>query len=187
MAKSNSSFAKDRAYLRQQAALLRPLTSRLVAEVGIRVYQEMVLSTKVDSGQAAANWHMVPYKRKEPQEEAQRMMWGFGDTPPIPPVGWKAWSGVKNPEMHANDVIEAVLSFALNMKEGIAYGGYSGVSVYNPIAPGFSGFFPGDDSEYADNALGNAKAQEDQVEKKALQEAEMVVASMFPFVRAISK
>jgi hypothetical protein len=182
MAKSKSVSAKNMAEFRKQAAKLKPVVSRMMAEFGVRLYQEMVLNTKVDSGQAAANWHIVPYKSNPKAEQPQQMLWGFGDTNPMPPVGWKAWSGVKNSETHKEDVIDYVLQFALNMKEGIAFGGFSGVTVYNPISPGFSGFFPNDDSEYEDNALGAAREAQAAAEEKAMNEAESVVAAMFDYV-----
>lgn len=114
--------------------------------VGQHIFHAVVEQTRVDSGQAALNWHFQPFFG-DFNALGQEMLWGYGTIAPTSPAGYK-WSKVDNTEgvfLYQFEYMMNQLSFAPDK--------ISGVAIYNPISPGFAGFSPGTDEYYAQIAF----------------------------------
>lgn len=149
MAKRNKYSAANRKYLRNIAGRFTSVPKMLAANTAALLYEYAILSTRFDSGQAAANWRIAAHDGSFTPESPD-LMWGWGDMAPISPVGYKGSGGLSR---------EAVIAYM--MEQRIANADYletltfTHLTVYNPIEPGaFQNFQPGDDSKYRDIALG---------------------------------
>lgn len=174
-----STLSQNREYLKGIADQLKPIPSRLVIETAVRTYQKVLQYTAFDSGQAMANWRIRPYMGS-PTYEEQDMLWGYGDVTPVAPVGYKwrdQWDS--NQQLVMAYLIEESMIASISLKNV----SFDGITVYNPISPGFASFNPGSDLQYEYNALGGAKAQFSGLVAEALDEAEDVIASEFTFLR----
>lgn len=175
--------AANKRYLEKLVRQLDPVVPTLLSEAATYVYREVLNFTAVDSGQALHNWHIIPLKGESLSLPGQRIMWGYGDTLPTAPVGWKSWysEGRTNP-VDETEMVNTLIQFSLDMKDYIFHGDYDKVVVYNPITPGFSGFSPGDDRDYETAALGQVHTWETTIQVAALAHAESVAVSRFKFV-----
>ena len=171
------SKASSRAYLRRIADQIRSVPRQAAIEVAVRAYIGLVESTVVDSGQAVLNWRIQPYVGSMSYAE-QEILWGFGTTSPVSPAGYK-WSGGVNEHVRMN-AIEGAFAAALRMRGEQ----FDGISVYNPIEPGFAAFQPGNDQYYFSNALGEAEGLLGAIVQRALEEGEEAVARAYTFVEA---
>ena len=154
------------------AAYLKKITDKLSAaplfiakRAALYTFTTLVranLSEGFDSGQAAANWKIEGYTGT-PSFAPQVMMWGYGDVSPTAPVGYKSYySGYKkgsgkggeagNPDTVQSYQIEQAVTELAMLQAGV-----TGITVYNPISPGFGGFTPGEDEFYEENALRGPK------------------------------
>lgn len=124
----------------------------MAKQVGAEIFMEAVNRTRVDSGQAAANWQFAPYQG-EYVEIDQQMMWGYGDIEPISPVGYK-WAKYDNSEAVYRYQFERMTDALASAPDDI-----TGVAVYNPISVGYGAFAPGTDVFYPENAFRNVDLQ----------------------------
>lgn len=150
------SKAANKKYLDDLCEQLKEVPHRLGKAVAIQVYQEVILATAMDSGQAALNWHIEGYVGGY-QMTSQKMWWGWKtkdtDNPPTPPAGYKGTKG---------DNASAVVEYQFRqMAEAIAVlpAEFDGIVVYNPIEPGFAGFEPGSDANYRQASIGSVPVE----------------------------
>lgn len=177
------SYAENLAYLKKIADRIEAVPLAIAKRTAQLTFIYLVENTKFDSGQAAANWRIEAYEGT-PNYEPQKMMWGYGDVKPTAPVGYKSYyegyiagSGTGG---ETGDP-ERVLSWQMSQASVViatAPSSVSGFTIYNPIAPGFAGFSPGDDTHYAENALlfSNSQLIGIAKEKMAQAEAEVLTA-----------
>lgn len=135
-------------YLAGLCAQLARIPAGIAKTVAAEVFEQAVQHTRVDSGQAAANWHYQPYKG-QPFMEPEEIMWGYANVDPINPVGYK-WAMFDNSEAVYRWQFENLMDAMSIVQDDI-----DGVMVYNPITSGFGGFQPGQDVFYPDNAFAN--------------------------------
>lgn len=161
------SKASNLAYLKAITDRLEALPLAVAKRAGFHALITLVSEhTRIDSGQAAANWKFEWYAGS-PSYAPQKMMWGYGDVSPTSPVGFKSYySGyipvnnnlprgeTGNPETILSWQMEQAAFTLMSVPKEA-----SGVTVYNPITPGYADFAPGDDTYYEENALGEAKAR----------------------------
>lgn len=169
--------AKTRAYLnaiKSQIAKVVPFTAATAANYA---FEDMILSTSVDSGQALAQWYVTPYQ-VSPSMMEQQILWGSADSDPVYPVGYKYTRGA-----NADDVADYILSERALRVETLAGQSFTGIMVYNPVTPGFSGFTPGDDTFYADNSFANVDL--DSTAGRSLDHSYAAAAREFDFVRVV--
>lgn len=114
--------------------------------VASEIFENAVSATKIDSGQAAAQWKIEGYTGSVSMAP-QEILWGFGDQEPVYPAGFK-WSAIDNSEQVHRHQFETLVNVIASMPEEI-----DGIVVYNPITPGFADFRPGKDDRYAGNAF----------------------------------
>lgn len=138
----------NESYLEGICAQIARVPRDLALKVAAEVFEQSVQGTRIDSGQAALNWRFVPYT-DQPLLEPQEMMWGFGDTEPTTPAGYK-WSKYDNSETVYRVQFEYLIDQMSAAPDVI-----NGVVVYNPITEGYANFAPGDDTFYPRNAFGN--------------------------------
>lgn len=120
--------------------------SRIPGDAALAVAQEafmkLVEHTRIDSGQAALNWHFQPYSEDFSLLD-QQMLWGYGSISPVSPAGYK-WSKTDNSQaifMYQFEYMMNQLTFAPKNIRGVV--------IYNPITPGYPDFAPGSDEFYA--------------------------------------
>lgn len=171
--------AANRKYLQSIVDQIKPIPRVLAAQTAGRIYSALIEETHFDSGQAALNWHMEPYVGT-PVYEQQKLLWGYGDVAPIYPAGYK-WSGGENEELVKTNLIENAYIAAIILENQK----FDGITVYNPITPGFAGFTPGKDDNYEYFALSDAEAQMGAIVTKAIKAAEMEVARRYPFMKVV--
>lgn len=135
-------------YLETICAQLSRIPTDLAKTVAAEVFEQAVQATRVDSGQAAANWHYQPYKGT-PFTEPEEIMWGYANVDPISPAGFK-WAMYDNSEAVYRWQFENLMDAMATTPDDI-----DGILVYNPITTGFAGFAPGDDAFYPQNAFRN--------------------------------
>jgi len=169
--------ANNRAYIASITAQLRKVPRVAAIEIARRVFIGVVKHTVVDSGQAAFNWHMQPYVG-QPVFLQQQILWGYGSVAPVSPVGYK-WSSGANAELVLGAMLEAGAMMAAQLEDMH----FTGISVYNPITPGFAGFTPDDDSSYFENALGDVEKALAQIVSDAAYEGYQATAQQFTFLR----
>lgn len=184
----NQSAAKNKAYLEGLIAQIMPIPRAYAAEVAVRIFQGMVEHTRFDSGQAALNWHILPYVGT-PSYENERIMWGYGgsrvpEVAPIPPAGMK-WSKGENAEYIKTSLLEQSIVRLASLETET----FDGIAVYNPITPNFAGFQPmtPNDLNYEVNALGEAKGAEEQIVESSISKAEFAVKARFAAAGAGAK
>lgn len=135
------------AYFAPLRAQIKRVPRDTALEVAALIFHAVVEKTRIDSGQAALNWFFEPYEGDAPAMNVQEMMWGYGKVYPTTPAGFKGSHGANT------DSVFMYQFEYLSNQMSIAPEHMTGVYIYNPIAPGFSGFNPGSDLYYADNAL----------------------------------
>lgn len=114
--------------------------------VAQEIFQTVVEQTRIDSGQAALNWHFQPYETDFTME-GQEMLWGYGSHTPVSPAGYK-WSKVDNSQAVFLYQFEYMMNQLTFAPENLR-----GVMIYNPIEPGAADFAPGSDEFYAQIAF----------------------------------
>ena len=143
----------NESYLADICAQIERIPRDIALQVGAEIFEAAVQHTRVDSGQAAANWKFVPYQSVLSMEQ-QQMMWGWGNVDPISPVGYK-WAQYDNSqavyEYQFGELVNALAAAPLDI---------TGVAVYNPITVGFSGFAPGNDYFYEENSFRNVNIEQ---------------------------
>lgn len=170
--------AKNLAYLKSITDKLDQLPLFILRRAALYTFEGVIkanLSKGFDSGQAAANWRMEGYTGG-PTYEAQKMLWGYalrGEAlvEPTAPVGFKKNSKGReggNPE----EVMSYQLTYALT-QAGALTKGVTGVTIYNPITSGFSGFSPGSDAGYEENAFAGVSYKLISIAADALSRAEL--------------
>lgn len=135
------------AYLDNIKAQVAKVPRDAALAVAQHIFQAVVEKTKIDSGQAALNWHIQPYAT-DFAEIGQEMLWGYGSVAPISPAGYK-WSKVDNSEA----VFLYQFEYMMN-QVSLAPENLRGVMIYNPIESGHPDFAPGSDVNYEYIALG---------------------------------
>lgn len=173
---------RNKQYLKKLAARLPEIVPTLLAEISYRVYLGVMERTRVDTGQALAQWYVLPTKGERSKYPKQQILWGFGDTEPVSPIGWKPWSrqarGAQNPTQE--EMIEYKLGVAASMFTYIRHTpSLKNVLIYNPITPGFAGFMPGNDTKYQETALGLATQEIPNIEAKAREEGYKATKAQF--------
>lgn len=141
-----SSLAEIDNYLTSIKAQIERVPRDIALLVAQEIFQEVVEKTRIDSGQAALNWHFQPYE-SDVTIEGQEMMWGYGSHPPTSPAGYK-WSKVDNSEVVFLYQFEYMMNQVTFAPEKLR-----GVMIYNPITPGAADFAPGSDEFYAQVAF----------------------------------
>lgn len=171
------SHGQNKKYLEKLIQPLLELPNAAAIAIATKIYQGVVAETAFDSGQAALNWRLQTYYGSARYDE-QEMMWGYKGVTPIPPAGYK-WSGGFNEEAVKMQLMEdsIVMAVALQAQR------FDGISVYNPITPGFSGFAPGNDANYVYYALGDVQINLNAIISNAVAEANSEMAERFSFVR----
>lgn len=172
-----SRLTDNRKYLRGLVAQFISVPAEAAAEIAVRIYAGMVEHTAFDSGQAAANWHLQPYVGSVSFQE-QQIMWGYGAVSPVAPVGYK-WSGGVAEDQVKSGLVMQQMEIASDLRGRV----FDGISVYNPIQPGYSGFAPGNDERYFEYALGEAEARVGEVVQKAVAEGLAAIALRHPYLR----
>lgn len=149
-------------YLSDICAQLDRVPRDIALQVGAEIFEQAVQKTRVDSGQAAANWKFMAYDG-QPFMEPQEILWGYANVDPVSPVGYK-WAKYDNSqavyEYQFEQLVDRLASAPANI---------TGVVVYNPITAGFAGFAPGNDYFYGVNAFRNLDM--DQIVAAALERA----------------
>jgi hypothetical protein len=155
----------NESYLREICDELSTIPQRVALQAASTIFEQVVQQTRVDSGQAAMNWQFIIYEG-DPNVLPEEIMWGFGDTPPMSPVGYK-WSYMDNSAAVYQAQYENMLD-----KLASAPAEFDGIMIANPISPGFAGFEPmtPNDYFYADNAF--AGLNYEGVVQSAIEEAE---------------
>ena len=138
----------NESYLEGICAQLARIPVDVAKTVSAEVFEQVVQHTRVDSGQAAANWHFQPYKGS-PAMEPEEIMWGYANVDPISPVGYK-WAMYDNSEAVYRWQFENLMDGLSIIQEDI-----DGILIYNPVSAGYAGFQPGTDVFYPDNAFAN--------------------------------
>lgn len=136
----------NESYLQDICAQLERIPADIATEVASEVFEQAVQQTRVDSGQAAAQWKFLPYSGSFFMED-QEILWGFAGHDPLYPAGYK-YSYYDNSETVYRFQFEQLTDAIAMMPKDI-----DGIVVYNPITEGFAGFTPGDDSFYPSNAF----------------------------------
>lgn len=168
--------AKNRKYIEGLKRQFSALPSEIALEASVLIYKEMVVLTRFDSGQAALNWRISSFVGA-PKFEPQRMVWGYRDVAPKGLADYKFSRGRKEAAVKSE-----LIEFAYAMKVSMQRQKFDGITVYNPITPGFVGFFPGDDKKYEKIALGDAKAKAASVAGKAMSEVKAMLKTKYAFV-----
>lgn len=133
-------------YLEEICKQLARIPADIAKTVSAEIFEQVVQKTRVDSGQAAANWHFEPYKGT-PFTEPEEIMWGYANQDPIAPVGYK-WAMYDNSEAVYRWQFENLADRLSMTQDDI-----DGILIYNPVTAGFAGFHPGTDVFYPDNAF----------------------------------
>jgi hypothetical protein len=136
----------NESYLADICKQLENIPRGIATTVASEIFEQAVQQTRVDSGQAAANWKFEPYKGSFFLDD-QEILWGFAGHDPVYPAGYK-WSMYDNAEAVYRYQFEQLTDAIAMMPDDI-----DGIVVYNPITVGFAGFQPGDDLFYPDNAF----------------------------------
>lgn len=178
-------------YLKGLVAQLAPIPREYAIEVAFEIFMQMVdislTDPGFDSGQAAANWRIEGYYGS-PTYENMKVMWGYGDTVPEFPVGYKSyyqndigrWVVSKDGQEGGNpDLIHLKMGEygtvqAIQMPKEI-----SGITVYNPISSSAPGLLPGNTAKYEQNALDDNRDKIGQVMSQALTKAEIRMKERF--------
>lgn len=173
---------KNKRYLRKLMVNFPKVTPTLLAYASMIIYEKMMELTVVDTGQALLQWHVLPTKGTRSRYPKQQILWGYEGQNPTAPAGWKAWhapSGAVSPSKEA--LIEHKISFSASMFHYIrSQPSLVNVHIYNPITPGFAGFAPGDDSQYAANALEAARVAMPEVAESARAQTIAYLRKEFP-------
>lgn len=172
------SYKKNQDYLRRLVAPLLNVPADAAVAIATRIFGASVEQTAFDSGQAALNWRIQPYVG-QPTYEQQTMLWGYGEVSPTPPAGYK-YSGGANEEEVKMQIIQGSMVLAVMMRGAT----FDGISVYNPIQPGYSGFAPGNDANYYFYALGPVEIEFSHLVAKAIKDGYAWVAAKYDFGRA---
>lgn len=169
MSRSN---AKNIAYLKKLTAKLDELPVFIARKAALYTFEAVVkinVDIGFDSGQAAANWRLEGYSGS-PAHGPQKMMWGYKGVEPTSPVGYKL-----NSKGLEGGVPVEVLSYQLTYavaQASFVNSSMSGVTVYNPITPGFIGFSPGSDAGYEENAFKGIESKFMSIAMESLARAE---------------
>lgn len=156
-------MASNAKYVEAIAAKLRAAPLFIAKRAALYCFTRIVeaqVNNNFDSGQAAANWKIDGYDAS-PSYEPQQMMWGYLDVKPTAPVGYKTYFAgydpVTNPSRGGENGDDLkVLSYQMTVaheKLASLPANIGGITVYNPISPGFAGFEPADDTYYEENAF----------------------------------
>lgn len=168
--------AKNRKYVAALQKQFLAVPDEVALEASVLIYKEMVVLTRFDSGQAALNWRIHTFTGS-PKFQPQRMLWGYKDRAPKGLADYKYSRGRKEAAVKSE-----LIEFAYAMKVSMQRQKFDGITVYNPITPGFVGFFPGDDTKYEETALGSARAKAASVVGKAMSEVKGIMKSRYAFV-----
>lgn len=186
----------NRKYLRDLVEReLMPIPTEVALQAGIRLFMKMIWTTQIDSGQAAANWQLLPY-RTEPKRRKQEIYWGYESNtavhpffqkhaPGFPGVGFKAWT---DPDKRRGDLATIANALYDEGESAIvsAPNRIKGVLVFNPITPGFPGFRPGSDANYERNALEMAYVDMPAAAKLALNDGARAAAVRYRALKVTS-
>jgi hypothetical protein len=153
-------MTKNQAYMKSIADKVRKLPAFVARRAAYYTYSRIInlnVEGGFDSGQAAANWVIDVSSGTGFSMRDQRMMWGYGDTAPTNPVGYKSYypgqhEATKGQTGDAEKVKLYQLTYAASVVATITQG-ITGITIYNPIVSGFSGFAPGSDEFYPANAF----------------------------------
>ncbi len=151
-------------YFNNIRAQIKRVPRDLALAVGEKIFQAVVHKTRQDSGQAALNWFYEPYESDAPTMRTQEMLWGYGKQSPVSPAGYKRAHGV-----NSDQVFIYQFEYMVN-QSSLAPENLGGILIYNPITPGFPDFAPGNDTHYAQTALGAVDI--DAIAQAALAEVE---------------
>lgn len=174
-----SNLSENKKYLRAIAAELSEIPRDIALNTAKKILLSMVHKTKVDTGQAALNWNMIPFVSKAQMGE-QKVLWGTAPTyenaqyPVLPKYGDE-----KNDLPTLIDYMNGRVNYII---QG-APKNLRGVLVYNPITPGFAAFAPGDDTYYEENALWEAEGAVTSESSAAVEAAENEAKRKFAALR----
>lgn len=168
------------AYVDDIIGMIEKVVPRAIAEVAASAFEQVVWATRVDSGQAALNWHLIPHLGSDPPLPDSERMWGYGSVAPVPPAGYK-WSKGDNEEWVRTYLIEQRLIAA----DLLAEYPLTGATIYNPITPGDFAGQPNDDSKYAAYAFDYIEGNLDLIQEMAKRTGEQAVAQHYDFVRVV--
>jgi hypothetical protein len=175
-----SSHGSNRLYLKGLISQLREVPRVAAAEVAVRVFTGVLQYTAIDSGQAVMNWRMQPYKGAPGSNgfDQHTMYWGFGETTPVAPAGYKWSKGATE-----DAVLMDRYQYAMTTKASLEGQDFDGIAIYNPTIPGYPGYAPGDSTRYYENALGDVEANLARILDQAFDEGYRATAARFHFVR----
>lgn len=177
------SDAKNAAYIDGIISMLDQATTRYVAEVASRIFEEVVYATVIDSGQAALHWRIEPYQGSPEVTTMVERMWGMPwlGLEAVPPAGNK-WAGGANQEVVRSYLLEERL---LNV-ETLSSRPFDGIVVYNPIDDNTTlpGLEFGEGAAYVENAFGDMMFFLETIVSVAEAEGAKAVESQYHFVRA---
>lgn len=168
--------SKNRGYIRGLKAQFNALPKEAAIEASVLIFRKMVELTRFDSGQAALNWRIQTFSGS-PKFEPQKILWGYSGNAPKGLADYKFSKGRK-----AAAVQSELIEFAYAMKVIMQRQKFDGISVYNPITPGFSGFFPGNDEYYEKVALGSARSQAASAVGVSISEMKQILRERHNFV-----
>lgn len=142
-----STHSNNMKYLQSLIDQIKPIPRAAAVEIATRIFIRAVEATPMDSGNAAANWEMIPYVGS-PQYSPMQLLWGYGDTAPTLPVGYKFSKG-------AESQLVLQYQFEIATQAAVLYPTieFDGISVFNPIEEGGSTFSPGIDTWYEENSI----------------------------------
>lgn len=174
-----SRLTQNKKYLRELIAPMLEVPKEAAAQIAMFTLDGVLEATHYDSGQAAWNWHLVPYQ-SAPTYQQMEIAWGYGEHQPTAPVGWK-WSGGVNRDSVERATFEERVS-ALVRLQSLSF---DGISVYNPIQEGGGNvnFAPGDDTNYFYYALGDVKVELAAILTQAKINGYLATAAKYTFLR----
>lgn len=142
-----SKHADNMRYLQSLVDQIKPIPRAAAVEVATRIFLRAVEATPIDSGNAAANWQILPYVGA-PQYSQMQLMWGYGDVAPTIPVGYKFSKGAESEYVFR-------YQFEIATQAAVLYPTvqFDGITVFNPIEEGSSAFAPGIDTWYEENSV----------------------------------
>ncbi len=174
-----SSDTANTKYLKSLTRGLRDIPRDIALNTAKKVMLAMVYKTQVDTGQAAANWNMLPFVTRA-KMGGQKILWGTA------PTFENAQYPVLPKTADFKNDVAALVDYANGRANYIiqhAPKSLTGVLVYNPITPGFANFAPGDDTYYEENALYEAEGSVSAESAAALAAAEREAVAKFSALR----
>lgn len=176
---TSPNYRQNRAYLNSLVKQIKEVPRQAALQTAHNLYLKLISYTAVDTGQAALNWRMTPF-RTTYDLQPQRMLWGSA-----PDYENPAYPVLSKNATQKND-LGSLLDYANGLAHYIVQSApkqIDGVVVYNPITPGFPNFHPGDDRHYESNALSEAEQKWQTAFAEALAEAEANMKAQFAVLR----